>query len=179
MIYVFLQSKKSTTIVDEKTQRLIQFIRDNIKYNNFNYTLKFKTYLIDSDIEDIDSDSVVFFDPIVASKNLTMLKNFKYSIVILDKPSLLQQKLSDLNPINENLAINNGFLLTYIDSNNNDISNDEWKLVIESNSYLLSIEDILQIIALDSSNVKQEKVEVPNIFESITDLVKQNQINLD
>jgi hypothetical protein len=174
MIYIMLSKKYS-----ELQRNIISFIKDNIKNNNFQYKIIFnEKHIFESDLINIDnSKDIVLWHPNIASDNLELVKSFLNSIIILDKPSLYIQKISEWNPINENLAINNGFFIIYINPSTTDITNDEWKLVVQSDMYLMSIETLLELINKDESNICQEKIIVEDIFESITDIIK-NQINL-
>ena len=104
-----------------------------------------------------------------------IVKNFALSIVILEKPTLYTQKISEFNPINENLAINNGFYIIYI-QDKSDITNDDWKLVVREDMYLMTLEKLNDVINSDDSNIKKEKIIIEDIFSSITDSIK-NQIN--
>ena len=127
MIYILLS--KSEVLLQKK---IIEYIRINIKNNNFLYKIIFNNqHIIESDLENIDNEKdIVLWHPLVAYHNLEIIKNFSNSIVILDKATLYVQKISELNPISENLAINNGFYIIYINPDDKDITNDEYKLVV-------------------------------------------------
>ena len=175
MIYVILSKANSTSTLQKK---IIEFIKQNIKNNNFEYKLIFsdKKHIIESELEEVNpSKDIVFWEPIIAYDNLELVKNFSISIVILEKPTLYTQKISEFNPINENLAINNGFYIIYI-QDSLDITNEDWKLVISEDSYLMKIDKLILLISSDESNIKKEKILVEDIFSNITDTIK-NQIN--
>jgi len=172
MIYVLLSKKDSIL-----QQKIISFVKENIKHNNFEYKLIFcgTTHIIEEEIVHINSEDIVLWHPLVAHNNLEIVKSFISSIVILEKPSLYLQKISEFNPINENLAINNGFYLIYLEDKS-DITNDDWKLVVQEDVYLMTVEKLLLLIRSDENNIKKEKVYVEDIFTTITDSIK-NQIN--
>ena len=174
MIYVML-SKSEITL----QKKIIYFIKTNIKNNNFEYKIIYNNqHIWESDLIEINSlKDIILWHPNIAYDNLELVKSFSNSIVILDKPSLYVQKISRLNPINENLAINNGFFIIYINPCTSDITNDEWKLVVQEDMYLMNIDSLLNLINTDITNIKTEKIVVEDIFESITDIIK-NQINL-
>lgn len=174
MIYVLLEK------VDSPLQRkIIEFVKTNIKYNNFIYQIIFnEQHIIESTLDLINNEKdIILWHPKVAYNNLEIIKNFQNSIVILEKPSIYLQKISANNPINENLAINYGFYIVYINPDYSEITNDDWKLVVKENMYLITIEKLLYIINSDNENIKTEKIIVPDVFDSIVDIVK-NQINL-
>ena len=75
------------------------------------------------------------------------------------------------------MAINNGFRIIYINPKTGDITNDDWKIVVREEMYLMTIPLLTQLILLDETNMKTEKLIVDDVFESITDIIK-NQINL-
>jgi len=159
---------------------IIEFVKQTIKYNNFEYKCIYcNQHITDTDILHINiMNDIVLWNPFVSHNNLEITKSFNNSIVILDKPTLYVQKISKQNPINENMAINNGFYILYINPDSNDITNEEWKLVVQKDMFLMTKERLINLIREDNSNVKTEKIEVPNIFEEITDFVKE-QINLE
>ncbi len=176
MIYILLS--KSEVLLQKK---IIEYIRINIKNNNFLYKIIFNNqHIIESDLENIDNEKdIVLWHPLVAYHNLEIIKNFSNSIVILDKATLYVQKISELNPISENLAINNGFYIIYINPDDKDITNDEYKLVVNEDMYLMNINNLLEMIRNDETNLKDNnKIIVEDIFESITSDIIRNQINL-
>ena len=178
MIYCILSKKES-----ELQKNIINFIRDNIKYNNFDYKLIFidGTHIIENQLNCISTNKdIVLWNPFVAGSNLELVKSFVNSIVVLEKPSVYIQKLSESNPINENLAINNSFYIIYINPENEDISNEEWKLVVPKELYLLTLEQLKNLIINgDSSNIKTEKIIIPDIFDDIVDDISKNQIHFN
>lgn len=178
MIYVILQKQES-----ELQKLIINFVKENIKYKNFDYTIIWcnKQHIIESQLEIINSEKdIVLWNPFVAGNNLELVKSFNNSIVILEKTSLYMQKLSSENPINENLAINHGFYIIYIYPEKREISNDDWKLVVQNEMFLLTLEQLQELIIKgDESNIKKEKVIIPDIFEDIVEDISKNQINFN
>lgn len=175
MIYCILSKKDS-----ELQKKIINFIKEQIKYNNFDYKLIFidGKHIVENQLKDISFEKdFVFWNPYVAGSNLEIVKQYLNSIVILDKPTVLIQKLSEENPINENLAINNGFYIIYINPEKSDSSNDEWKLVVQKEMYLLTLEQLIDSIKNgDESNHKKEKIRIPDIFDDIVDDISKTQI---
>lgn len=165
---------------DNELQRnIINFIKSNIKNNNLLYSIIYHNkHIIESDLKNIDFiKDIILWHPNVASDNLDLVRSFSNSIVILEKPTLYIQKISKFNPINEMSAINNGFYIIYINPNANDITNDEWKLVVQEDMYLMNTNTLLELIMKDKTNIRCEKIIVEDIFQSIVDITK-NQINL-
>ena len=64
-------------------------------------------------------------------EKMALVKKYINSIVILEHKTVLIQKISNRNPINENMALNHNFDLMYIEEDYNDITNLEWKLVMQ------------------------------------------------
>lgn len=174
MVYIMLSEDESII-----KREIIEFVKHIIKFNNFNYRIIYnKKHIIDSDIIFIDtSKDILLWEPIVANNNLELVKTFQNSIVILQRPSIFVQKISKFNPFNENMAINHGLYLIYINPNESDITNDEWKHVVKEEMYLMTHERLINLITEDEKNIKQEKIDVPDVFDEIVNLVK-NQINL-
>jgi len=175
MIYIIIEKEISQTQIE-----IIKFVKQNIKFNNFNYQLIFcdTMHIIESTINMIDSvNDIVLWQATIGYNNLELVKSFGNSIIILEKPSLYIQKISKQNPVNENLAINNGFYIIYINPDTTDITNDDWKLVVQEDMYLMTIEKLNILINLNQNNIRKEKIQSEDIFESITNSIK-NQINL-
>lgn len=168
---------KTNSVVQSQ---IIEFVKQTIKFNNFQYKCIYcNQHITDKDISHIDiMNDIVLWNPSVSHNNLEITKSFNNSIVILDKPTLYVQKISKQNPINENMAINNGFFILYVNPEFNDITNEEWKLVVQKDMFLMTKERLIALIKEDVNNIKTDKIEVPNIFEEITDFVKE-QINLE
>ncbi len=175
MIYIVLSREKSVL----QTQ-IVSFVDKTIRQNNFCYDFIIveNQHIIESKFSHIENEKdIVLWHPIVANNNLEFVKTFNNSIIIIEKPSLYIQKISKFNPINENLVINNGLFLIYINPDNVDITNDDWKLVVQEDMYLITHEKLIELIKADETNFKEEEIIQENIFESITNQMK-NQINL-
>ena len=142
MIYFFLS--KSDSVI---RGLIIDFIKNNIKSKNYEYKIIFcNQHIIESEISFIDIErDIVLWEPIVAYNNLEIVKNYLNSIVILERPSVYIQKISKFNPINENMAINHGFYLFYLNPDEKDITNDEWKLVVKEEMYLLTFDKLFEL----------------------------------
>ena len=174
MVYIILSKDDSLN-----RKNIIEFTKQKIKFNNFNYHMVYvEQHIFENKLNFINhTKDIVLWEPKVAYNNLEILKQFQNSIVILDKPTLYVQKISEFNYINENTAINNGFYLVYINPNNKDITNDEWKLVVKEEMYLMNHEQLINLISNDLENIKTEKLHNSDVFDTIIDFTK-NQINL-
>ena len=149
MIYFFLS--KSDSVI---RGLIINFIKENIKSNNLQYKIIFcNQHIIESEISFINPEKdIVLWEPIVAYNNLEIVKSYLNSIVILERPSVYIQKISKFNPINENMAINHSFYLFYLNPDERDITNDEWKLVVKEEMYLLTFDKLFDLIKTNSNN---------------------------
>lgn len=127
-------------------KKIVEFFK-NIKLK---YNIKIKIYynskhIIENNLKDIDrNNDYVIWHPIVAHNNLTLLKTFKNSIVILHKKTVFLQKISENNPINENMAINHNFKLLYIDNKNDDITNQDYRILGYENDFLITIDNLIK-----------------------------------
>ena len=127
-------------------KKIVDFFK-NIKLK---HNIKIKIYyspkhIIENNLKDIDKNNdYVIWHPLVAHNNLTFLKTFKNSIVILYKKTVFLQKISENNPINENMAINHNFKILYIDNKNDDITNQDYRILGYENDFLITIDSLLK-----------------------------------
>lgn len=133
---------------DDLNQRnIIRYFKKKLKPLNIRYKITYVSkHIIEAEIAHIKENDFVFWHPLVAYNNLALVRKYNFSIVILNHRSLLIQKISTSNPINENTAINNGFYLHYIDEVFNDITNNDWKLVVEEESFIISFKKLKQLL---------------------------------
>ena len=146
-IHLILTNKIDSVNIDyhlDLQKKIILFIKENI----LSQTIKTKIYIspkhiIEKTIENIDRENdYVIWHPLTAFNNLTLLKTFKNSIVLLHKKTVLIQRISENNPINENMAINHNFKLLYID-NNDDITNQDYRILGYESDYLITLEKLI------------------------------------
>lgn len=105
-------------------------------------------HIIEQTLEGIDKyDDYIVWHPLVANNNLELLKTFRNSIVILQKKTVLLQKISENNPVNENMAINHNFKLLYID-NNDDITNQDYRILGYESDYLITFDKLIKKLNL-------------------------------
>lgn len=151
MIYILLTKEKS--ILQDK---IVNYIKQHLKFNNYNYKFIFnKQHIIENDLDIIDEvNDIVLWNPFLAHDNLDIVKQFANSVVILEKPTVLTQKVSKHNPINENTAIFNGFHLVYMEPNNNDITNEEYSLIVHEENYLYTIDILYDKFNENEANLK-------------------------
>lgn len=150
MIYVLLTNDKKNNYNIEYQSKIIKFLKQH--FINIQYKFIFNPlHIIERNLDEIKQDDYILFHPYVASNNLWLVKKFNNSVVILQNKTLLIQKISKRNYINENTAINNGFKLLYIDVDYNDITNDEYKLVIPEDDYTTTINKIIEHQSINSN----------------------------
>ncbi len=139
MIYLLLTKDTQNDLQNNIIKHLKKYFV-NIKYK----IIYCDQHIIEKNLSAITDNDYVLFHPIVAANNLWLVKKYLNSVVILQNKTVLIQKISKRNSINENMAINNGFKLMYIEPNYDDITNDDWKLVIQPEDYVVSIEHIIE-----------------------------------
>lgn len=173
MIYCLL-SKKLLKTKNNKTnlnKQIIEWFRNNIQKNNLEYKIKFvNEYIFEQEISEITNKDYIFWNPFIAGKNLALIQEYKNSIVVIERQTNMNQKLTHLHPINENLAVNYGFFLMYLDENE-PVSND-WRLAIQKINYLMTQEQILQILLSNPNNFKKEPIERQDVFEDLANFTK-------
>lgn len=145
MIYILLSNNKNDKHIIEVQTKIIEFLKSNFVgvLDKSKYSIIFcPTHIIESTLKHIDKfNDTVIWHPNVAANNLTLVRQYTNSIIVLRHKTLLLQKISKRNPINENLAVNNDIKLMYIESEYNDITNLDWKLVTEPK--ITTIEQII------------------------------------
>lgn len=128
----------------ELQKKIVNFLKENLT-EKFNIIFTGK-HLIEDGIKHIDlNNDVVLWHPLVASNNLSVIKKYKYSIIILKHKTVLIQKVSDNNPVNENMAVNHNFKLLYMEEND-DITNEDYEVLGSKEDYIITIDKIKQII---------------------------------
>ena len=134
MIYILLSNEKHDKYIFGLQVKIINFLKEKLK--NFD-SKKFKIiycqkHIVEKNIKEIDIlNDYVLWHANVAYNNLSLVKKYVNSIVILEHKTVLIQKISNRNPINENMALNHNFDLMYIEEDYNDVTNLEWKLVMQ------------------------------------------------
>lgn len=135
MIYILLCKDKSNHYINEIQLKILDFLKSSFvgKIDKSNYSIIFcQKHIIENSLEHIDTfNDIVIWHPNLAADNLSILKRYVNSIVVLRHKTLLLQKLSLRNPVNENMAVNHDFKLMYIENDYNDITNSDWKLVAQ------------------------------------------------
>lgn len=174
MVYIILSNKDTN-----HRKKIIEFVRDVIKNKGYEYSILFtEQHIIENKLSHIDNNNdIVLWEPIIAHDNLELMKTFRNSIVILSKPTVYLQKISKYNPINENMAINHSFFIIYIKPRSMDITNNDWKLVVKEEMYVMTREKLHKLIEMDENNFRKTEMNVPEVFDSIVDFTK-DQINL-
>lgn len=126
--------------------------------------------LIDNEIREKTKNTFVLWNPDVASKNLNYVNQVPNSVVILESQTFMNEKLSKKNPINENLAVNYGFYLMYL--NESDISK-EYKLAVQPEMYLMYQQRLLKIFMNNPNNFKKIKSKIQNTFNDRENITKK------
>jgi hypothetical protein len=155
---------------------ILQYIINNFKKYGIIYEIilcnEFKN---DNEFTNIKIDDYILWEPITAFWNIDYVNSHVNSIIILKNPTILIQKISNKNPINESLAIINGFRILYMDPEDMDVTNEEWRLVIGAVNYSITIEKLRKIIKPNLS----EKLEIEMYKTMRNSNIGENQINLE
>ena len=131
-----------------KQKQIIDFLKLNIRSNNIKYKLMFaKQNMDDKDIEQINQNDIVLWHPNIAASNIDFVKRFKHSIVLLQSKTVLIQKESVKNPITENMAVNHGFYIMYLDEFDKESTNADWSMVVNQDSYLVTFDRFKKLIS--------------------------------
>lgn len=148
MIYFILSKKNINKDFNKEIIKFVEKIKENFKYK----IIWSNGFIKESLLSCINNEKdVVFWVPDLAYTNMNLLSEFKYSIVILEKPTILIQKKSRSNLINENDAINKNFLIYYLKPDENDDTNKEWRLIVSDDVWLCDNEKLNTIL----NNTKQ------------------------
>lgn len=176
MVYIMLSRQ-----IDNMQEKIIEFVKKTLRINNINYHLKFfNKHINDDEVLDISENDFVLWHPKVAGDNLSHVIDYKNSIVLLEQKTVLIRKVSDKNPINENLAINHEFFILYINEFDSELTNKEWKIVVQENLYLITFDKLILLLKNDSTNWKDGIIpdEIQNKIIEEQNQKKINQINL-
>jgi len=153
MIYIIATQNRT----DELQPKIFKFLKCCLQSNNVEYKIIYTPqHIIESSLSEIQENDFVLWHPSCAYNNLELVKRFNYSIVILLTKTILIQKISHNNPINENMAINHGFSILYVDETFSDITNNDWKLCINESNYKITHRKFLDLIL--NKNADSEKI---------------------
>lgn len=142
MVYYMATQSKT----DEFQPKIIKFLRRYLYDDGFNIKIvKNPRHIIESHLPKFEDNDILIWHPNVAANNLDIVKE-NSSFVILQNKTILIQKISERNPINENLAINCNFRILYIDEDYDDITNAEWKLAVSESNYRISQIELKQLL---------------------------------
>ena len=146
MIYILLSNEKENEHIFDYQLKIIKFLRKSLStLHKSNYKIIFcPKHIIENKLSNIKQEDYLLWHPNVAANNLSIVKRYTNSFVILRYKTVMLQKISERNPIDENMALNNNFGLIYIDENHNDITNDEWRLIV--NPKIFKIEKIVETL---------------------------------
>lgn len=126
--------------------------------------------MFESELNGITNNDYIFWNPFIAGKNLSLVQEYKNSIVVIERQTNMNQKLTHLHPINENLAVNYGFYLMYLDEN--EAVSTDWRLAVQKSIYLRTQEQLLQILLSNPNNFKKEQIERQDAFEDLANSIK-------
>lgn len=95
----------------------------------------------DVELSDVGESDFILWTPLCASQNLALVKKYHNSVVILENKTTYIRKISDDNPVNENMSINHDFKILYL-REYNDITNDGYKLITPPQ--IITFEEIIE-----------------------------------
>lgn len=144
MIYIIATTDKNC----ELQPKIFKFLKSAFSPNSIKYKVIYSPkHIVESSLNEIDFiNDIVLWHPLCAYNNLALVKKYDHSIVVLLTKTIYIQKVSENNPINENMAINHGFSIIYVDENFSDITNNDWKLVINEDTYKITHKKFLNLI---------------------------------
>ena len=148
IIYIMLTNDKTCEFQPKIVDYISKNLVDNVlKSTNLNFKFIFNPqHIIENKIPQFEAEDIILWHPSIAGSNLELMKQYVNSIVILQKKTILLQKISKNNPITENMSINHEFKILYIDPEANDITNDDYQLVLAENHYTLKLEKLIELI---------------------------------
>lgn len=148
IVYIMLTNDKTCEFQPKIVDYISKNLVDNVlKSANLNFKFIFNPqHIIENKIPQFEAEDIILWHPSIAGSNLELMKQYVNSIVILQKKTILLQKISKNNPITENMSINHEFKILYIDPEANDITNDDYQLVLAENHYTLKLEKLIELI---------------------------------
>jgi hypothetical protein len=179
MIGIFGQLKVWIMVAKLRKNYFQKLFFEYIQENLSNFCIEYEVIYFNEfrnyyEFECIEPFDYIIWEPIVASWNLDFINIHTNSIIILKNPTLLIQKISRKNPINESTAINNGFRILYMDPKDIDITNEEWKLLIDDEKFVISIDKLRRIIKPSLKN----KIEIEPFKIMRNSTIGEYQVNL-
>jgi hypothetical protein len=152
---------------------MFEYLNENFTEYGIEYQFIYCDKLLNDEVlSEISVYDYLLWEPIIAFWNIDYLKLYINSVVILSNPTLLVQKISNKNPINESTAINIGFYILYMDPDDIDITNDDWKVALPAENYVIPIDKLRKLIY---PNVKEQiEINVPNIRTMSIDEIQVN-----
>lgn len=182
MVFVMLSKYDSGPV----NKKIIEWCRNNLQKNNLEYRLIFcKPYITDNDVLEIvdycqsmnDNEEIyILWNPLVASRNLSYVMELPNSIVILENQTYLNQKISEKNPFNENLAANYCVYIMYL--NEIEQVTKEYRIAVQKENYIMTQNYFMNMLKSNPENFRKEKQTIQDVFDDPTLLVK-NQVNIE
>lgn len=133
----------------EMTITLVSHFQKNLNTNIKPTIIVIPTkHIIESILSEIDTNSYVVWHPEVAANNLSLVKRYRNSVVSLKYQTVFNQRVSERNPINENMAINHNFRILYLQTTDESVEtiNNDFKTVLEEQYYTITVQQINKFI---------------------------------
>lgn len=118
----------------------------------------------------------ILWNPLVASRNLSYVMELPNSIVILENQTYLNQKISEKNPFNENLAVNYCVYIMYL--NEIEQVTKEFRIAVQKENYIMTQNYFMNMLKNNPENFRKEKQNIQDVFDDSTILIK-NQVNIE
>lgn len=169
MVVFLLEQKEKLNTFDN---RVIKWIKRNLRSENIDYKLIFlKPYITELELNllDLSNNKIqyIFWSGNLTNKNLSIVKQFQNSIVMLSKQTIFSV---NNNGFTENDAINHNLKIMYLDEEEQEYNKD-WKLAIKSSYFNITQRIILESIYNNESNYKNSEIvneEFEDNFENLT-----------
>lgn len=133
----------------EVTKILINHFQQNLDNNIRPTILVIPTkHIIETMLDEVETDAYFIWHPEVAANNLALVKRYRNSVVCLKHQTVFNQRVSERNPINENMAIIHNFRILYLQETETSVEsiNNDFKTVLEEQYYTITVSQINKFI---------------------------------
>lgn len=138
-IYIVFLINKDKQLNDYQKLIIKKFepIRDKINF-------LFIDLFFDSNFAEVNTkNDLVFFDKNFAYNNIDVVKSCYNGVVLLERETVYFRKINKNNPVNEEMAINHNFQVAYLNPEEKENTNLDYKIIVENKNYIFNLNQIL------------------------------------